>query len=121
MRFGLRANGFVAIAAIVSIVISACSSPAQTASPSAAASAPPASPSAAATAAATASAATTSAPTTAPSSQAAEGGGTLTAHLYQPFHTFAPWDTSGTGGDLVVESLVWDMLAIYDEKGDVSY
>jgi ABC-type transport system substrate-binding protein len=48
-------------------------------------------------------------------------GGTLTAHLYQSFHTFAPWDTSGTGGDLVVESLVWDMLAIYDETGAVSY
>ena len=94
--------------------------PATTAAPSASITPPTASVSTAPSASAVASP-TPAAATAAPSQAASGGGGTLVAHLYQPFHTFAPWDTSGTGGDLVVESLVWDMLAIYDEKGEVSY
>ena len=144
MHVAVGLKRLAAIAATVAIVSAACgTTPATTASPPAATAAPTSAPASAtaaptsappsATAAATAAPATaTAAPTAAASSAApataspsasatAAAGGTLTAHLYQPFHTFAPWDTSGTGGDLVVESLVWDMLAIYDEKGEVSY
>lgn len=114
-----RARPFLALAAIVAVIVGACSTaatPAPTAAPATAApaTAAPATPAPATAAPATAAPATP-APTPVPTPAS---GGTLSLHLYQQYTSFYPWSESGTGGDSLVMELQWDFLAAYDEKGE---